>query len=275
MVKNILICGGYNWFGYELIRELLNENKFSNFIIIDSFQNVMWKENIKDKLDKFKYLFNMNIFIYSIDIKDNYKLEHIYNKHNITHVVNNIKYNILDYYNSDKIQGYNNIVNLNNKFKISQYICLYRYISHDDFALNNDNKEHVLISNKLNECLKKINESKKEILTYHINIVDYVYGMKKDKYNDILYILNNIAKSSTNFNIHSKEIGLTYDKHLLNNVKDILNYDYQNILHNYLSNFNELYNITKYYMNKEKNIVNNYEKNNSTNPLLIMSIVNI
>mgnify|MGYP000209007335 CR=1 FL=1 len=278
MVKNILIYGGYNWFGYELIHDLLEENKFCDFIIIDSFQNILWKNNIKDKLDHYKYLFQVNIFLYSNDIKDNHKLEFIYKKHKITHVINNIKYNILDYYSADKIQGYEHIMTLNRKYKISQYICLYRYITHDDFMLNNDGKEHVSICTKFNSCVKKINTPKNNdnMKIFHVNICDYVYGLKKDKYNDILYILNNIAKSSTNFSCHNNEIGLTYDEHLLSHVKDILNYNYANTLHTYLSNMQELYKISKFHLfDKGKTKTKSFDENISNNPLLLLSLKNI
>ena len=88
--------------------------------------------------------------------------------------------------------------------------------------------KNMYLYTKFNSCVKKINTPKNNdnMKIFHVNICDYVYGLKKDKYNDILYILNNIAKSSTNFSCHNNEIGLTYDEHLLSHVKDILNYNY-------------------------------------------------
>ena len=50
MVKNILIYGGYNWFGYELIHDLLEENQFCDFIIIYSFSLLRIYNNIQMSL---------------------------------------------------------------------------------------------------------------------------------------------------------------------------------------------------------------------------------
>ena len=75
MHKNVLILGGYNWVGYNIIKALLKENSFTNFIIVDSFQNQLWKDSIKQSIDTYRYLYDENIFLFSIDIKDKYKLE--------------------------------------------------------------------------------------------------------------------------------------------------------------------------------------------------------
>ena len=109
MPKNLLIYGGYNWVGFELIHNLLIENSFKHFVIVDSFQNRLWKDEIKQSLMNID-ICNENIHLYNIDIKDGYKLENIYKKYNITHVINNIKYNMNDEYHEEKEQGFRNIM---------------------------------------------------------------------------------------------------------------------------------------------------------------------
>ena len=66
MPKNLLIYGGYNWVGFELIHNLLIENSFKHFVIVDSFQNRLWKDEIKTKFDEYRYLYNENIHLYNI-----------------------------------------------------------------------------------------------------------------------------------------------------------------------------------------------------------------
>ena len=138
MSKNVLILGGYNWVGYNIIKALLEENSFTNFIIVDSFQNQLWKDPIKQSFDIYRYLYDENIFLYSNDIKDKYKLEQIYQAHNITHVISNIKYNTNDVHMMEKINGYHHIQKLNIKYNIQTFICIYRSITHNSFALNHN-----------------------------------------------------------------------------------------------------------------------------------------
>ena len=221
MPKNLLIYGGYNWFGFEIFQRLLDENSFTNFIIVDSFQNQLWKDSIKEKFDEYKYLYEENIFLYCIDIKDKYKLEEIYKTFKITHVINNIKYNIYDVYMKEKIDGYQNICELNKKYKVFSYICLRRIISHNSFALNYFNSDFVSIGESFNDCVQKVHKQYHKDMKFQIvDIHDYVYGDKKDSYNDIVYKYKNIIHSKCPTYIHKCKFYLQNDNDLLNMVED-------------------------------------------------------
>ena len=76
MPQNLLIYGGYNWLGFHVMDYLIQENTFTDFIIVDSFQNQLWKDNIRDKMDLYRHLYEVHIHLYAIDIKDKYKLDH-------------------------------------------------------------------------------------------------------------------------------------------------------------------------------------------------------
>lgn len=223
MPKNILLYGGYNWFGFEMIDVLLTENSFTNFIVVDSFQNQLWKDNIKEKFDRYRYLYEENIFLFSIDIKDKYKLEDIYKTYQITHVVNNIKYNTNDVYMMEKVNGYHNIAQLNKQYNINTYICLYRNISHNSFGLNHDKSDHVTICETFNQCIKKANEALHDHMNFHeIDIYDYVFGPKKDKYNDIVAMYKNIIRCKSPCYIQKCSFYAQYDKDVIQFVEDLL-----------------------------------------------------
>ena len=96
MGKDILIYGGYNWLGYELMTNIIKYNLFTNIIIVDNLHNFLLKDNIKSKFDNYYHLYNVNIHLHNCNIKDKEELIKIYKKYNISCVLNNIKYNIYD-----------------------------------------------------------------------------------------------------------------------------------------------------------------------------------
>ena len=223
MTKNIIIYGGYNWFGFEILQRLLHENSFTNFIIVDSFQNQLWKDSVKEKFDEYKYLYEENIFLYCVDIKDKYKLEDIYKTFNITHVINNVKYNIYDVHMKEKVYGHQNICELNQKYKVYSYICLRRLISHNSFALNYFNSDFVSIGETFNKCVQRVNNKYQDSIKMQIiDIRDYVYGVKKDSYNDIVYKYKNIIHSQCPTYVHKCKFYLQYDNDLLHMVEDCI-----------------------------------------------------
>ena len=65
---NILIYGGFNWLGYYLTEYFITTNIVNNIVIIDNFQNVLMKENIRSKFDNFMHLYNINIFVYYFSV---------------------------------------------------------------------------------------------------------------------------------------------------------------------------------------------------------------
>jgi len=223
MPKNVLILGGYNWVGYNIIKVLLEENSFTNFIIVDSFQNQLWKDSIKQSIDTYRYLYDENIFLFSIDIKDKYKLEQIYAAHHITHVISNIKYNTNDIHMMEKIDGYHHIQKLNIKYNIQTFICIYRSITHKSFGLNNDTSDHVTICDTFNNCVKTMVEPLKTKLKVHeIILYDYVFGNKKDKYNEIISMYQNIIKCHSPCYVEKCNLFLQYDQDFLNTIEDKL-----------------------------------------------------
>lgn len=224
MPKNVLIYGGYNWFGFEIINALIKENSFTNFILVDSFQNHLWKDSIRDKMDQYRYLYDENIFLWSVDIKDKYKLEHIYKTYPITHVINNIKYNHNDVYMMEKVEGYRNILKFNKQYNIQSYICLYRTITHNSFALNHDQSDHVLISDTFNQCVKEINGAFADShhTLHEMELYDYVYGSKKDKYNDIVSMYKNIIQCRSPCYVHKCAFYMQHDEEVVQWVLDRL-----------------------------------------------------
>ena len=223
MHKNILILGGYNWFGFNIIESLIKENSFTNFIIVDSFQNQLWKDPIKAVFDTYRYLYDEHIFLCSIDIKDKYKLEQIYQAHNITHVISNIKYNTNDVHMMEKINGYHHIQKLNIKYNIQTFICIYRSITHNSFALNHNTYDHVTICDTFNHCVKTMIEPLKSQLKVHeIILYDYVFGNKKDKYNEIISMYQNIIKCRSPCYVQKCNFFLQYDEDILKIIENML-----------------------------------------------------
>ena len=195
-MEDLLIYGGFNWVGYELINHFVSTKQIRHFIIIDNFSYLLDKDNIKNKLDEYRHLYNENIYLYNINIKDKEDIQDVYEQFNIKYVVNNIKYNIKDNSEIQKIKmiGYKNIKELNNKYNIKQSIILIREYSHNTILLNNQNKDFKILSKMFNNAL--INIFKNDFI---VSTHDYVYGDLKDKHNDIFELLKRIYKSGTPF----------------------------------------------------------------------------
>lgn len=241
MPKNLLILGGYNWFGFELINKLIMENSFTNFIIVDCFENQLWKDDIKSKMDTYRYLYEENIFLYNYNIKEKDKISELYKYHNITHVINNIKHNIRNPYIMDKIDGFEHIYKCNETYAIQCYICMYRSISHNTFRFNHDRQDHVSTCNNFNHCVRTINHDNASIFCHDVCIFDYVYGEKKDKYNEIIQLYKNIIHSNAPCYIENCSFYIQKDEDILNHVLDLLfqrkpkpiacdNYSYQELV---------------------------------------------
>lgn len=195
-MEDLLIYGGFNWLGYELINYFVSKRQIRHFIIIDNFSYFLDKDNIKNKLDEYRHLYNENIYLYNINIKDKEDIQDVYKKFNIKYVVNNIKYNIKDNSETHKIKmiGYNNIHELNNKYDIKQCITLIREYSHNNILFNNQNKDFKNLSKIFNNAVIDIFKN-----NFIVSTQDYIYGELKDKHNEIFELLQRIYKSGTPF----------------------------------------------------------------------------
>lgn len=269
MPQNLLIYGGYNWLGFHVMDYLIQENTFTDFIIVDSFQNQLWKDNIRDKMDLYRHLYEVHIHLYAIDIKDKYKLESIYKKHNITHVIQNIKYNPCDKYVMEKLNGFKHIRDLNHIYKISQMICLYRQITHNEFNLNHDmSTNHIKISETFNDYTHTIFNTNKPPKISHITIYDYVYGYLKDHYNDIVYKYKKIIQTNIPCYVDVCTFYLTYDKYIIDHLCDLLlNKSHARMIHSAYYTYEELYDTIQSLLNKSSR-----DKKIKDNPVLIQYI---
>ena len=56
-MKDILIIGGFNWLGFELTKFVINNNMFSNIIIVDVLKDFLLKDNkTKNQFDEYAHL---------------------------------------------------------------------------------------------------------------------------------------------------------------------------------------------------------------------------
>jgi extradiol dioxygenase family protein len=193
-MKDILIIGGFNWLGFELTKFVINNNMFSNIIIVDVLKDFLLKDNkTKNQFDEYAHLYEQNIFMYNINIKDKGELSEIYKKHNIKSVINNVKfkYNLSDTETIFLLDGYKNIVKFNDYYSISQYIYITRTYTHEKLLFNLRKNDNLIEKNfEFNERTLLINENK----GHYVNIPDYIYGNKCYDSNNILYKLTNIIK---------------------------------------------------------------------------------
>jgi hypothetical protein len=192
-MKNVLIYGGFNWLGYELTDIFIKGNMVTNIIIIDIMKHSLIKDNIRTKFDNYAHLYNENIFLYIIDIKDKESLLDIYNKHKIHIVINNIKYNIYDSTNERKNikLGARNIKEIHEDLGISNYFYINRQYTHNKVLLNNQRRDIVEDNLYFNESISKISGD----IGSEILIPDYIFGNKKDKHNNIVIKIDYILKS--------------------------------------------------------------------------------
>jgi hypothetical protein len=223
---NILIYGGFNWLGYYLTEYLITTNIVNNIIIIDNFQNILMKENIRSKFDNFMHLYNVNIFVYNYNISHYNRLKEIYKIHKINYVLNNIKYNICNnhYDNNDLLLGYNNIKLLNLDFNIKKYICLYREITHNNIYLNpllNKTRDYVEENKLLNNKLLDVN--KKDCI--NIKFYDYIYGKMKNDQQNIVLKMKNILDTGSPVYVYSGDFYCLRDDQLLFKIIQQITYD--------------------------------------------------
>jgi hypothetical protein len=212
-MSDLIFYGGLNWLGYAIFDEIVKSNKIIKFIIIDNFSNYLDKDNIKIKFDNYKHLYNVDLFLYNINIKDKDKLKDIYNQFNINYCIINIKYNIYSSFfeNKDKINGYKNINNLNKTYNVSNVIGLIRTISHNCIYLNTLKKNIVEYNNNYNNIFLNIFHN-----SVILEIKDYVYGDKKDKYNNIIETINTIIRTKSPIPFIHGNTFLTKDTDIIN-----------------------------------------------------------
>jgi len=193
-MKDILIIGGFNWLGYELTQFSIEKNVFSNIIIIDVLNDFLLKDNkVKQMFDKYSHLYNENIFMYNVNIKDKNSIEKIYNHHNIECVFNNVKFNYHLNENEKKelLHGYSNIVSLNEAHSIRKYVYLTKSYTHEKLFFNRPKEKNFLEENFIfNESTFLVNENKGTL----INIPDYIFGNKCYDTNNFFCKLVNIIR---------------------------------------------------------------------------------
>lgn len=192
--KDVLIFGGFNWLGYELTKLFIEKNLFSNIIIVDNLRDYLSIDNaLKRQFDGYAHLYNENIFMYTINIKDKTELEKIYKVHNIGSVINNIKFNCStkESERNDLLHGYANIIKLNDLYSTKKYIYLTRSYTHEKMLFSRNRIDNFLEENFIfNESAFLINENKGTL----INIPDYIFGNKCYFSNNLFYKLTNIIK---------------------------------------------------------------------------------
>ena len=223
---NILIYGGFNWLGYYLTEYFITTNIVNNIVIIDNFQNVLMKENIRSKFDNFMHLYNINIFVYNYNISHYNRLKEVYRIHKINYVLNNIKYNICNNHfdNNDLLVGYNNIKLLNLDFNIKKYICLYREITHNNIYLNpllNKTRDYVEENKLLNNKLLDVNKND----CINIKFYDYIYGKMKNDQQNIVLKMKNILDTGSPVYVYSGDFYCVRDDQLLFKIIQQITYD--------------------------------------------------
>lgn len=215
-MTDIIVFGGFNWLGYEILNEFVKSRYIKNFIIVDNFSRFLERENIKDKFDEYRHLYYEDLHLFNVNIKDKEQLEEIYKRFNIKHCILNIKYNIYDSSSQikDKFVGYGNINRLNGEFRVKDVLCIMRKITHNQFCLNNTNKDNVTMNQIFNNNMVDVFSN-----SYNLWIRDYLHGNKKDKiHNDIHYKINNIVRSGSPIFYHNCDIYLTKDEELLESI---------------------------------------------------------
>ena len=194
-MKDILILGGFGWLGFALTESIIKNNLLSNIIIVDVLNNYLTKDNIiKSNFDNFAHLYDINIFLYNVNIKDKIRMEDIYKNHNIGYVVNNIKFNHLLSENDKKelLRGFVNIINLNKIFSVKKYVYLTRTYTHDKLLFASNVKDNTIEENFIfNENIYLINEHNSVL----VNIPDYIFGSKCYSSNNVFYKIRSIFQT--------------------------------------------------------------------------------
>tara|TARA_A100001011_G_scaffold399405_2_gene507882 strand:+ start:135 stop:1007 length:873 start_codon:yes stop_codon:yes gene_type:complete len=196
-MRDILIIGGFNWLGYELVKLFIEKKLFSNVIIVDTLNNFLIKDNkIKNQFDNYAHLYNEDIFLYNINIKDKNELEEIYKLHNIRCVLNNIKFNC-DLTEKDKtylLHGFANIIALNDMYLIEKYVYLARTYTHNQLLFSHRKLLNFFEENFIfNENIYNMNKNKATC----IQIPDYIFGNKCYDTSNLIYKMRNIIKTKS------------------------------------------------------------------------------
>ncbi len=196
-MKDILIIGGFNLLGFELTKLFIEKTLFSNIIIVDVLNNFLLKDNkIKNQFDNYAHLYNENIFLYNVDIKDKNELEEIYKVHNIRCVLNNIKFNckLREKDKTDLLHGFTNIIALNDMYLIEKYVYLTRTYRHNKLLFSHRKVPNVLEENFIfNESICSLNKNKGVL----INTPDYVFGNKCYDSSNLIYKMRNIITTKS------------------------------------------------------------------------------
>jgi len=241
-MTDIIVFGGFNWLGYEILNEFVKSRYIKNFIIVDNFSRFLERENIKDKFDEYRHLYDEDLHLFNVNIKDKEQLEEIYNRFNIKHCIMNVKYNIYDSSSQikDKFVGYEHINKLNDEFHVKDVLCIIRKITHNQFCLNNMNKDIVSVNQIYNNNMMDLFSN-----SYNVWIRDYLHGNKKDKtYNDIHHKINNIIRSGSPVFYQNCDTYLTNDEGLLDSVIRFIQLDERVSSVTYeKTNYHKLFNI--------------------------------
>lgn len=209
---NLLICGGYNWLSYEIIKKYINQ--VNKIIIIDKFDFLnsdnasIFENNIQCKIEEYKHLFNDIIFIYNLNLKDKYKLDEIFNYHKINMVINNIKYNYNKNYKENEenlLCSHENIIQCIKKYDIQNYISINRTYSHNNIHLSNNNTNLKENTNLTYLNIFNMQKILNNDIVYNINYTDYLKGIHITNNTNIIFKYNYLNKiKSTVCNLNEK-----------------------------------------------------------------------
>ena len=192
---NVLILGGFNNKYIDLIDVLLKNSNPINIIIVDNYQFLHQNKNAHIRLyERFGYLESTNLFFYRLSCNDINTMEHIFKKHKITHIINNIKHNMkLDFDENfnNLVNGYKDLLSLSQRYSIQLILNIQRTFSCDHICLNetmykeNLHKESIFFE----EQRKLLNNMYSDLNIQSISYKDYLYGDEMNYNHDIVFKL--------------------------------------------------------------------------------------
>lgn len=194
-MMNVLILGGFNNKYIDLIDVLLKNSNPINIIIVDNYQFLHQNKNAHIRLyERFGYLESTNLFFYRLSCNDISTMEHIFKKHKITHIINNIKHNMkLDFDENfnNLVNGYKDLLSLSQRYSIQLILNIQRTFSCDHICLNetmykeNLHKESVFFEKERN----LLNTMYSDLNIQSISYKDYLYGDRMNYNHDIIFKL--------------------------------------------------------------------------------------
>ena len=194
-MMNVLILGGFNNKYIDLIDVLLKNSNPINIIIVDNYQFLHQNKNAHIRLyERFGYLESTNLFFYRLSCNDISTMEHIFKKHKITHIINNIKHNMkLDFDENfnNLVNGYKDLLSLSQRYSIQLILNIQRTFSCDHICLNetmykeNLHKESIFFE----EQRKLLNNMYSGLNIQCISYKDYLYGDEMNYNHDIVFKL--------------------------------------------------------------------------------------